>query len=55
MKLSKELDRRRIGLINIQNADDNKCFKLCLVAYFNPADHNVRGITKTDKDFSKET
>ena len=39
MELSKELDRRRIGLINIQNADDNKCFKLCLVAYFNPADH----------------
>ena len=53
MKLSKELDRRRIGLINIQNADDNERFKQCLVAYFNPADHNVRGITKTDKDFAK--
>ena len=25
-------------MINIQNTDDNECFKLCLVRYLNPAD-----------------
>ena len=30
IKLPKELDHPRKGLINIQNIDDNECFKLCL-------------------------
>ena len=31
IKLHKELDHPRKGLINIQNIDDNECFKLILV------------------------
>ena len=45
IKLPKELDYPRIGLINVQNSDDNKCFKWCLVRYLNPADHDQRTIT----------
>ena len=32
-KLHKELVHPRKGLINIQNIDDNECFKWCLVRY----------------------
>ena len=52
IKLPKELDHPRKGLINIQNTDDNECFKWFLVRYLNPADHNPRRITKADKDFT---
>ena len=31
IKLLKELDHPRKGLINIQNIDDNECFKWCLL------------------------
>ena len=31
VKLPKELDHPRKALIDIQNIDDNKCFKWCLV------------------------
>ena len=51
--LSKELDHPRKGLINIQNTDNNECFKWCLVRYFNPAEYNPRRITKSDEDFAK--
>ena len=27
-------------MINVQNTDDNECFKWCLVRYLNPADYN---------------
>ena len=40
-------------MINIQNTDDNECFKWCLVRYLNPADHHRARITKADKDFAK--
>ena len=40
-------------MINIQNIDDNECFKWCLVRYLNPANHNLRKITKAGKDFAK--
>ena len=40
-------------MINIQNIDDNECFKWCLVRYLNPADHHLARITKVDKAFSK--
>ena len=39
-------------MINIQNTDDNECFKWCLVRYLNPADHHLARITKADKDFA---
>ena len=45
----KELDHSRKGLINIQNTDDNECFKCCLVRYLNPANHPPARITKADK------
>ena len=38
IKLPKELDHPRKGLINVQNNNDNECFKWCLVRYLNPAD-----------------
>ena len=53
LKLPKEVDHPEKGLINIQNANDNECFKWCLVRHLNPADHNPRRITKADKDFAK--
>ena len=53
IKLPKELNPPRKRLINIQNIDDNECFKWGLVVYLNPADHNSRIITKADKDFAK--
>ena len=52
--MHKELDHPRKGLINIQNIDDNECFKWCLVRYLNPADHHPEKITKADKDFAKK-
>ena len=53
IKLPKELDHSRKGLINIQNTDDNECFKWCLIGYLNPADYNPGRTTKADKDLSK--
>ena len=53
IKLPKELVHLRKGLTNIQNNDGNDFFKWCLVRYLNPADHNPKIITKTDKDFAK--
>ena len=53
IKLPKELNAPRKRLINIQNINDNECFKWGLVIYLNPADHNSRIITKADKDFTK--
>ena len=41
------------GLFNIQNIDDNKCFKQCLVKYLHPSDHNPRTNKKADKDLQK--
>ena len=40
-------------MIVFKNTDDNECFKWCLVRCLNSADHNLRRITKTDKDFAK--
>ena len=33
-------------MINIENIDDNECFKWCLVRYLDRVDHNPKGITK---------
>ena len=41
-------------MIIIQNIYDNECFKLCLVIYLHPAEHNSRRITKVNRDFEKE-
>ena len=50
IKLSKELDHPRIGFINIQNIDDNECFKWRIVRYLNSADYKPGRITKADKE-----
>ena len=47
IKLPKELDNPRKGLINIQNTDDNECCR-----YLNPADRNPTKITKADQEFA---
>ena len=39
IKLPKELNHTKV-LINIQNIDESKYFKGCLVKYLHPADHN---------------
>ena len=40
IKLPKELKHPRKGLTNIQDIDDNECFKWSSVRYLNPADCN---------------
>ena len=40
IKLPKALDHPRNGLINVENTDDNECFKWCLIRYLNLVDHN---------------
>ena len=54
MKLPKKLDHSRKALTNVQNINDNECFKWCLVRYLNPADRNPARITNADKDFAKK-
>ena len=41
-------------LVNVQNIDNNRCFKWCLARYLHPAEHNPKRITKADKDFAKK-
>ena len=41
-------------MINIQNIDDNECFKWSIVRYLNPVVHNPTRITKADKEFAKK-
>ena len=53
IKLPKELDHPRKGLINIQNFDDIEFFKWCFVTYVNLSEHNPRRITNADKGFVK--
>ena len=54
IKLPKELDHSREELINIENIDDNECFRWSLVRYLNPGYHNQATITKADKKFMKK-
>ena len=53
LKLPKEIDHPWKGLINIQNINNNECFKWSLVKHFNLADQNSQRITKADKNISK--
>ena len=53
IKLPKELDHQRKDFINIQNNNDNECFKLLLVRYLNLAEHKPRRMAKVNKDFAK--
>ena len=53
IKLPKELDHPKKCLINIQNIDNNECFKWCLVRYLHSADHNPRRIRKVVNDLQE--
>ena len=54
LNLQTKLNHIRKGLTNIQNINDNECFKWCLVRYLNPEDRNQTRTTKADKDSSKK-
>ena len=54
MKLPRELGHPRKGLIDIQNIDDNECFKWRIVRYLNPANNHSARITKGGKYFAKK-
>ena len=54
IELPKELNQSRKRLINIQNINDNECFKWSIVRYLNPANHHPARITKGDKNFAKK-
>ena len=51
--MAKELCHSRKALNNIQNVDNNKCLKWCLVKYLNPAHHHPARITNIDKGFAR--
>ena len=53
IKLPKELDYPRNSLTNVQNINDNKCFKWRLVMYLHPEDRNPGRTAKADRDFAK--
>ena len=53
IKLPKELDHPRKGLINFQNINDNECFKWSIVRYLNPVDRDPTRIPKADKELPK--
>ena len=46
-------DHPRKGLINIQDIDDNQCFKWFLVTYLHSTDRNTAKITKVRNYFDK--
>ena len=54
IKLPKALDHPKKGLINIQNVNDNECFKWCLVWYLHPADHHSTKLRRAEKYFARE-
>ena len=53
IKLPKELDNPRKGLINIQNIVDSECFKWSIVKYVSAPNDRPARITRADKDFAK--
>ena len=54
IKLPKEIDFSRKGLVPIQHINDNECFKWRIVRYLNPGECNPARITKSDKDLAKK-
>ena len=50
VKLLKELQNSLIGLINIQNKD-NECFRWCHIRYLNPQYKDLQRTKRSDKEF----
>ena len=49
IKLPKQPDHPKKGLINIQNINNNECFNWCLVRYLHPLYHHPARIRKVDE------
>ena len=54
VKLTKELDHLRKGLINIQKFDYNECFKWSLARYLNPENHCLARSTEAAEKFANK-
>ena len=52
-EITKRIRPSKKILINIQDVDDNKFFKWCLVRYVNPADHHQQELQKLKKILPK--
>ena len=50
VKLPKELNNSSKGLINIQNKDDNECFRWCHIRHLNPQEKDAQRIKKSDRE-----
>ena len=54
IKLPKELNHTRKGLINVQNSDENEWFKWSIVRYLNPVDCNAAKLQTLIKNLLKK-
>ena len=54
IRLPKESDHPRRELIDIQNIDDNECFKWSMVRHLYPINYHPVRVTKADKDFAEK-
>ena len=54
IRLAKESDHPRRELIDIQNIDDNECFKWSMVRHLYPINYHPVRVTKADKDFAEK-
>ena len=52
--MTNELDHLKKGLIIIQNFDDNKCLKWCLVRYLHLEEHHPEKIREIVKLFGDD-
>lgn len=54
IKLNKIIRQSKKKVINIQNIDENDCFKWYLIRYLNPSNHDPARITKAEKNLLKK-
>lgn len=54
IKLTKELNNPMKKLINMQNLENNECFRWCLIRYLNPVGKNPLRISKAHKNYVDE-
>lgn len=54
IKLTKELNNPMKKLIDMQNLENNECFRWCLIRYLNPVGKNPLRISKAHKNYVDE-
>ena len=54
IKLTKELNNPMKKLINMQNLENNDCFRWCLIRHLNPVGKNPLRISKAHKNYVDE-